>query len=171
MGKLDPFATEVINKEWNTNIYKYIKAVKAITKPHVDDPEGIKKACDDYMEVSEKYEVKPTVAGLALALGVSRMTLLKWLNGEVTIRTADIITEYYSLIEIFDESAMKDNRVNPVAGVFNMKNNHNYKDEVEIVHVDEKKPTNQEIAMKYNERAEIVDAQPSAVIDYTKNED
>ena len=171
MPKTDPLITEAINKDWNRNVYKYIREIKAISKPHIDDAEGVKKACETYMAISEKYEIKPSIAGLALALGASRTTMLKWLNGEVTIKTADIIAEYYSLIEIFDETAMKDNRINPVAGVFNMKNNHGYKDEVEIVHVDDKKPTNQEIAMKYGQRAEIIDAQPSAVIDYTEPKD
>lgn len=166
----DPYANEIINKEWNKTVYKYIKAVKGITKPNIEDSEGVKRACDEYMQVSEDFEIKPSVSGLALALGVNREILLKWLRGEVSIRTADIIAECYSLIEIFDETAMKDNRINPVAGVFNMKNNHGYKDEVEIKHTDEKKPSNEEIARIYGQHVEIIDAQPSAVIEQKKVE-
>lgn len=163
-------AEEEQRKNWNKNLFQHIRKVKAIKKPSTDDAKSIERACEEYMSLCETDGVAPTIAGLARALGVNRDTLMKWLRGEISIRTADVIMEYFSLIEIFDETALKGNKTNAVAGLFNMKNNYGYKDEVEHKIVDERKPTMKEIAEKYGKRAEIIDAQPSAVLDYTQKE-
>ena len=155
---------------WTDNLFQHIDKIKKIKKPFVDDAVSVKRACDEYIELCHDDRVPPTVAGLSRALGVTRDTLMKWLHGEISIRTADVIMEYFSLIEIFDETALKNNKTNAVAGLFNMKNNYGYKDEVEHRIVDERKPTIQEIAEKYGKRAEIIEAQPSAVIDLTGDE-
>lgn len=156
---------------WTTNMFQHIQHIKEIKKPSTDDPTSIERACKEYFELCEEDGVPPTVAGLARALGTNRSTLMKWLHGEISIRTADVVMEYFSLIEIFDESALKNNKTNAVAGLFNMKNNYDYKDEVEHKIIDERKPTMKEIAEKYGKRAEIIDAQPSAVIDYTETKE
>ena len=156
---------------WTRNLFAHIKKVIAIKKPCIDDSESIKRACEDYFSLCEEDGVAPTIAGLSRALGVTRDTLMKWLHGEITIKTADVVMEYFSLIEIFDETALKGNKTNAVAGLFNMKNNYGYKDEVEHKIIDERKPTIKEIAEKYGKRAEIIDAQPSGAIDYTEQEE
>ena len=160
-------ANEELQKEWNKTIFTHIRHVKEIAKPNISDSEGVKKTCEAYFDICESERVRPTVSGLALALGVNRAILMKWLNGEISIQTADVIMEYFSLIEIFDETALKDNKTNAVAGLFNMKNNYGYKDEVEHRIVEDKKPTNKEIEEKYAGRQQIIDAQP-VEIDYTE---
>jgi len=155
---------------WTTRVFTHIKRVTKINKPCIDDADSIDRACNEYFEYCEEDGVPPTVAGLSRALGVTRDTLMKWLHGEISIKTADVVMKYFSLIEIFDETALKNNKTNAVAGLFNMKNNYGYKDEVEHKIVDERKPTIKEIAEKYGKRAEIIEAQPSGAIDYTEPE-
>jgi len=161
---------EELRKDWNRSVFAHIKKLKAIKVPNIEDSVGVSRACQEYIDICEADGMKPSIAGLASALGTNRNTLIKWVRGEISIQTADIILECFSLIEIFDETALKDNKTNAVAGLFNMKNNYGYKDEVEIKHVEEKKPSNAEIAMKYGKRAEIVDVQPHE-IDYTQPEE
>lgn len=156
---------------WTSRMFQHIKKVNAIKKPCTDDADSIERACKEYFELCETDGVPPTIAGLSRALSVTRDTLMKWLHGEISIKTADVIMEYFSLIEIFDETALKNNKTNAVAGLFNMKNNYGYKDEVEHKIVDERKPTMKEIAEKYGKRAEIIDAQPSGELDYTDKSD
>lgn len=160
-------ANEELQKEWNKSVFTHIRSIQAIAKPNVNDVKGVERACKDYFTLCEENRMRPSVSGLALALGVNRSILLKWLNGEITIQTADVIMEYFSLIEIFDETALKDNKTNPVAGLFNMKNNFGYKDEVEHHIIEDKKPTNKELEEKYIQRQEIIDAKP-VEIDYTR---
>lgn len=163
-------AQEELQKEWNKSVFKHIRDLKKIVKPNIADPQGVQRACEEYFELCEKDGIKPAISGLASALGTNRETLMKWLRGEISIQTADVIMEYFSMIEIFDETALKDNKTNAVAGLFNMKNNYNYKEEVEHHVIEDKKPTNKEIEDKYRQRQEIVDVQPHE-IDYTKNDD
>lgn len=157
--------TEQQRKEWNESLFKHIKELKKIKTPCIDDPKDVRRACDEYLQLCENTSTKPTVAGLSTALGVNRNILRKWISGEVTIQTADIVIEYYSIIEIFDETALKENKTNAVAGLFNMKNNFDYKDEVEIRHVDDRKPSIQEVEERLRKRQAILDAQPSAMIE------
>ena len=161
-------ANEELQKEWNRSVFTHIRNIQAIKKPNANDSDGVRRACEEYFKQCEEDRMRPSVSGLALALGVNRAVLLKWLNGEITIQTADVIMEYFSLIEIFDETALKDNKTNAVAGLFNMKNNYGYKDEVEHRVIEDKKPTNKEIEQKYKERHDIVEAQP-VEIDYTED--
>ena len=156
-------ATEELNKEWNKSVFRHLRRIGDIAKPHIDDPRGVQIACDKYFEICEEDGMKPTVAGLSTALGTNRDTFMKWLSGEYRVATADILVSYMSLIEVFDETALKDNKTNAVAGIFNMKNNYNYKDEVEVKQVMDKKPTNKELLEKYQKRGEIIDVQPHEI--------
>lgn len=166
MGKQQE--TEQERKNWNKQLFAHIRNIKRIKTPCIDDAKDVERACEEYLKQCEEDEVKPTIAGLSMALGVNRTILRKWISGEVSIQTADIIIEYYSVIEIFDETALKENKTNAVAGLFNMKNNFGYKDEVEVKHVEDRKPSMKEIEEKYRKRRDIVEAQPSGVIDYTQ---
>lgn len=168
--KLAFLLAEEQNKvEWNKKVYKYLREIDKLQKPNSDDSRGIDEVCKKYFEISENYGIMPSVAGLGRALGVSRSVLLKWANGEITIRTADVVAKYLSYIEIFDETALKDNRTNAVAGLFNMKNNYDYKDEVIEKRVIEEQPSNKEIEQKYMQMHEIVEARPHE-IDYTQEQ-
>ena len=154
---------EELNKQWNKSVFKHLKRISSITKPHIDDREGVQIACEKYFNICEEDGMKPSVAGLSTALGTNRDTFMKWLRGEYQIATADVLSSYMSMIEVFDETALKDNKTNAVAGIFNMKNNYNYKDEVEVKQVVDKKPTNKEIEDKYAVRKEIIDVQPHEI--------
>ena len=163
MGKQQE--TELERQAWNIKMFGHIRRLSSIKPPLIDDVEGVKKVCEEYFNLCEEDAVKPSIAGLAKVLGVNRTILRKWLSGEIKIQTADIILEYYSIIEIFDETAVKENKTNAVAGLFNMKNNYGYKDEVEVKHVDERKPTMKELEERYHKRVSITD------IDLTKKEE
>ena len=156
---------EELKRDWNRSMIKHIRKVKEIEKPSPQFPNTIEEACEDYFAICERDGVKPSVAGLSVALGVNRDTLLSWVRGEVSIECADVIKEYFSLIEVFEETALKDNRTNPVGGIFMMKNNHGYKDQVEHKIVDDRELTNEEIALRYRQSHDIIENQPIKVID------
>ena len=161
-------ANEELQIEWNRRVFSHIRSIKKIPKPNINDAKGVEKSCDEYFTLCETDGMKPSVSGLASALGTNRETLMKWLHGEIVpIQITDILNEYFSMIEIFDETALKDNKTNAVAGLFNMKNNYGYKDEVEHHVIEDKKPSNAEIEQRYREAHQIIDAQPHE-IDYTE---
>lgn len=143
-------------KEWNRVLIAHTRKVRAIPKPSPQFPNTIREACEQYFDLCEEDGVKPSVAGLSVALGTNRITLLSWVRGEISIESSDVIREYFALIEIFDETSIKDNRTNAVAGIFGMKNNYDYKDQVEVKRVDEKEISNEEIERRYRQIHEIV---------------
>ena len=169
-------ADELLKKEWNRAVIRHVKRLREIKKPSPDFPETIERACEQYFTICEEDGVKPSVSGLAIALGVRREQLLDWVNGKVSTQCADVITYYFSLLEIFDETALKENKTNAVAGIFLGKQNYGYKDVVEVHHVEEKETNIEEIEAKYRARKEIVEGRikPPAEIETTEeseNED
>lgn len=95
---------------------------------------------NEYFELYAKYDMKPTVAGLALSLGIDRQTLydlthdrLIWghLKPKQPPEVIDSIKKAYKFMEVMWESCMVSGKVNPVTGIFLGKNNYDYKDKVE----------------------------------------
>jgi len=100
--------------------------------------------------------MKPTVTGLANALGVRRQTLLKWANGERRAENSDrgvlIKRAYEALAELW-EDYMLNGKVNPVSGIFLGKNHFGYTDKQEVTlrpgQMEEAPPTPAELEEKY----------------------
>jgi hypothetical protein len=132
--------------------------------PNIDyrDIQQVEDRLDAYFALYAKYDMKPTVAGMAMALNMSRQTL--WAvahNQPVNSRgdlmnlptaVADSIKKSYFLLENMWETYMNSGKVNPVSGIFLGKNNFGYKDTSEYVltpnkQVDEYSP--EDIKKKY----------------------
>ena len=91
-----------------------------------------------------------------MALGTNRRTLLKWYSGETRIYNREIIQQYFELLETFDELMFKDGKINPVGGLFLMKNNYGYTDKTEVKISDDDMSVD-EIERRYREQHEIVE--------------
>ena len=151
------------NRSWNRSVIAHIRKLGRIEKPSPQFPNLIKNACEEYLNICEEDGVKPSVSGLAFALKTSRAILLQWVNGEVSIESADVIRYYFSMMEVFDDTALKENKTNAVSGIFGMKNNYGYKDSVEHKIVDDRELSNEEIEMKYRQIHEIVGETPKEI--------
>mgnify|MGYP004447445781 CR=1 FL=1 len=97
-----------------------------------------------YFEIYAKYDMKPTVSGMGLALnGMSRQML--WaiandrpVNGQGTMTNlpssvSDLIKKTYKFLESQWENYMQSGKINPVSGIFLAKNNFGYVDKTETV--------------------------------------
>jgi len=144
------------NRSWNRSVLAHIRKVREIKKPSPMFPTTIEEACEKYLNICEEDGVKPSVSGLAFALKVSRAVLLQWVSGEISVECADTIRTYFSMIEVFDDTALKENKTNAVSGIFGMKNNFGYKDQVEHKIVDDKELSNEEIERKYLQQHKIL---------------
>ena len=75
-------------------------------------------------------QVKPyTMAGLALHLGVSRMTVVNYSRKE---DYAEVIEKARNVCEAFLEEGMLKGTVPAIPGIFNAKNNYGWKDKSEL---------------------------------------
>lgn len=128
----------------NTKFLTVQMALLNMSDIDMNDVEQVQARLNEYFALYAQYDMKPTVAGMAIALnGMSRRTLWAIVNdaptgstgyksalpSEVTLS----IKKAYFLLENLWESYMNSGKVNPVAGIFLGKNNYGYQDKTEYV--------------------------------------
>lgn len=115
----------------------------ALPKINLNEPEEVRQRLSDYFAIQAKHDIKPTVAGMAMVLGMSRQSLLAIVHdyptGGTGYKTAlpntvtDFIKNAYFLLENLWENYMGAGKLNPVTGIFLGKNNYGYQDKTEYV--------------------------------------
>lgn len=160
---LDP-ANQLKNLEPgdNTKILNLNRELFMMPDIDMRDVNQVNQRLDEYWALYAKYDMKPTVMGMGMALGISRQYL--WalahnqpVNGRgdlsnLPTAVSDSIKKSYFLLENMWETYMNSGKVNPVSGIFLGKNNFGYKDTSEYVltpnkQVDEYSP--EDIKKKY----------------------
>lgn len=106
--------------------------------PSIDtnDAGAVQARLTEYFGLCVQYEVKPSFAGMASALGVDRMTLWRWCNeqgGGKPREVRDTIKKARDMLNQMLENWMQNGQVNPVVGIFLGKNNFGYADKSEVV--------------------------------------
>lgn len=112
--------------------------------PTIDlhNPEQVQERLAKYFEIHTKADMKPTVAGMAMALGIDRRRLWEIKSGaligghtpiDLPRETVDNIKKAYDFLENLWENYMHNGKINPVSGIFLAKNNFGYQDKVEHV--------------------------------------
>jgi hypothetical protein len=108
------------------------------------DAQAVTGRLGEYFALYEQADLKPTVAGMAIALnGMSRQTLTAIAHDRVTGSTgyksalppevAATIKKAYKMMENMWETYMNSGKINPVSGIFLGKNNYGYQDKTEYV--------------------------------------
>lgn len=107
--------------------------------PEVDmrEPEQVAERIEQYFGICIEDDMKPSVAGLACAFGVDRKTIWAWANGvdskTLPTESRNLIKKAYQNLNAQMENYMQNGKINPVAGIFLMKNNMGYVDKQEMV--------------------------------------
>lgn len=114
--------------------------------PNIDmeSESEVQQRLSDYFALYANADMKPTVAGMAMALnGMSRQTLTAIAHdrptGSAGYKTAlprevaDSIKKAYKMLENMWETYMNSGKINPVSGIFLGKNNYGYQDKTEYV--------------------------------------
>lgn len=108
------------------------------------DAQAVTGRLGEYFALYEQADLKPTVAGMAIALnGMSRQTLTAIAHDRVTGSTGyksalppevtTTIKKAYKMMENMWETYMNSGKINPVSGIFLGKNNYGYQDKTEYV--------------------------------------
>lgn len=150
----------------NTKALAHLLMLKDIKKPNIDDPQSVELACNNYIALCIENDQKPLVSGLAMVLGVNRKELLDILGGKMRSEAREVIKEYFAVLETYDELALKDGKINAVAGIFLGKNNYGYTDSMKV-EIAKDEETNDEIANRYKEYSKILKGD---TIDLTKKD-
>lgn len=143
---------------------KYLmQGLRIANLPKIDlhDPEQVQNRVNEYYTIVAENDMKPTVAGLANALGMDRQTLWEIRSGHyrfgkvpygIPEGSSDRIKKAYKIMEELWENYMQNGKINPVSGIFLGKNHFGYQDKQDIV-VTPKQPENDfnaaDIASRY----------------------
>lgn len=136
----------MLNLEEGDNTRFMTVQMALLNMPDIDmeNEEEVQERLNEYFALYAQYDMKPTVAGMAIALnGMSRQQLWAITHNAPTggagyraalpPRVADLVKKAYFLLENLWESYMNSGKVNPVAGIFLGKNNYGYQDKTEYV--------------------------------------
>ena len=104
--------------------------------PSIDtaDPKQVEQRIFEYFSICTVNDMKPSMAGMALAIGVDRATLWSWSVGNTRSDTHyNTIKKAVQMLDSQMVDYMQNGKINPVSGIFLMKNNFGYKDQQEVV--------------------------------------
>lgn len=118
--------------------------MKFFDMPKVDlnDSEAVRERLCEYFQIYGEADLKPTVAGMAMALGVDRRRLWEIKTGaavggsgkqNLPPETLDLIKKAYEILETTMENYANAGKINPVMAIFMMKNHFGYQDKTEYV--------------------------------------
>lgn len=113
-----------------------------MSKVDLHNPEQVQERLKEYFQIHIDADLKPTVAGMAMALGIDRRRLWEIKSGaprgghtayDLPTLTVDYIKKAYDFLETLWENYMHNGKINPVSGIFLGKNNFGYQDKTEYV--------------------------------------
>lgn len=102
----------------------------------VNNPEQVEERMRMFLTYCVQHDMKPTVESMALAFNTNRTQLWRWVNGvecNVIEASRNAIKKGYSIMNQLLAQTMADGKMNPVAAIFLLKNNHSYRDQTEVV--------------------------------------
>lgn len=100
------------------------------------DADAISQRVRQYLVYCIEHDMKPTVESMALAFNTNRTQLWRWKEGvdsSLPEACRNAIKKGYSIMNQILTQTMADGKINPVAAIFLLKNNHAYKDQTDVV--------------------------------------
>jgi hypothetical protein len=126
----------------NTKIVQTNMKFFDLPKVDLHDPDAVHERLCEYFRIYGEADLKPTVAGMAMCLGVDRRRLWDIKTGnhvnvggyrDLPSETVDLVKKAYDILETSMESYANAGRINPVMAIFMMKNHFGYQDKTEYV--------------------------------------
>lgn len=146
----------------NAKITAVCLKTMSLPKINVNNYDEVEKRLAEYFKIYMEADMKPTVAGMAMALGHDRRWLYsvvhnKPLDGRgcranYPKNVTDLIRSAYHLLEVQWEEYMLSGKINPVTGIFFGTNHYKYQNKAEHVitpNVQEEEYTTEDIKNRY----------------------
>ena len=118
--------------------------MKFFSMPPIDlhNPVAVQERLCEYFQIYGDADMKPTVAGMGMALGLDRRRLWEIKTGaavggvgkqHLPEETLVLIKKAYEILETTMENYANAGKINPVMAIFMMKNHFGYQDKTEYV--------------------------------------
>ena len=106
-----------------------------LPKVNLTDAKEVAQRVVDYFTICANDDMKPSVAGLALAMDIDRRYLWEIREGRKgkNPEVADTLKKAMKLLDLQMVDYMQNGKINPVSGIFLMKNNFGYADKQEVI--------------------------------------
>ena len=126
----------------NTKFLNVGMQLFTMSKIDLTDPVQVQDRLREFFQIHVDADLKPTVAGMGMALGLNRQRLWEIKTGnyhtskslsELPTLSTETIKKAYDYMEILWENYMQNGKINPVSGIFLGKNNFSYVDKQEHV--------------------------------------
>ena len=119
----------------NTKYIDHSLRLAELPKVSMSDPAAVADRVTEYFRICSDDDMKPSFVGLAVAFGMDRITLYRYREGIIgkheDVRI--IIKRASALLDLQMSDYMQNGKINPVSGIFLMKNNFGYQDKTEVV--------------------------------------
>ena len=133
-----------LNVQPGDNTKYVLLGARLFNLPPIDlkDPAQVNDRLNEFFQIHAEADMKPTVSGMGMALGLDRRRLYEIKTGnyhtskglaELPTLTTVSIKRAYEYMEILWENYMQNGKINPVSGIFLGKNNFGYQDKTEYV--------------------------------------
>ena len=120
----------------NTKYLSFNLELQSKGRVDMKDPEALKERIRWYFELCQNNDQRPTMAALAVALGMSRLSLYNYREQRDSYHLKpecrEILDNAISIINAFLEDLATNGQIHPTAFIFLGKNYFGMKDEVEI---------------------------------------
>ena len=118
----------------NTRYLRHALAIYNLPPIDISDEKQVEERIGWYFNHCIENDMKPTVTGMANALGVDRRTIYDWSRGKVRSAThSPLVKKAMTMLEELWEDYMQNGKINPVSGIFLGKNHFGYQDSTEVV--------------------------------------
>ena len=100
------------------------------------DPDQVERRMMQCLQYMIENDMKPTVESMALAFNTNRTQLWRWKEGvesNLPERSRNAIKKGYAIMNQMMTQTMANGKINPVAAIFLLKNNHGYRDQTDVV--------------------------------------
>lgn len=101
-----------------------------------NDADQVDQRIKDYFFYCVQNDIRPSAEGIALSLNTNRTTLWRWREGSESNKPEGVrnaIKKAYSILNYILTQLVQDGHINPVSGIFLLKNNYSYFDKSEVV--------------------------------------
>ena len=119
-----------------SKMIKQALAMASFGPVDTNSPEQVDKRITDYFRYCIENDIRPSAEGMALSLNTNRTTLWRWREGSESNKPEGVrnaIKKGYSLLNYLLTQLMQDGHINPVSGIFLLKNNYQYFDKSEVI--------------------------------------
>lgn len=109
--------------EVNPDTLTALQELMSLPAVDLDSADEVERRCSEYVEWCSRYHAFPSLASLAVALGVDRVTLIEWgTKSRIGQRHSTIIKRMKTLIAANTVQKGADGSLNPVYAMFLLNN-------------------------------------------------